>query len=753
MLILHFNMNKKNFLVISIIFFILLVSPSLSFAYTDTAQANFIPWSGYWWPTTQGGLATGIGYRGQPAPIQQYELLQNGFYPGAATNWELINHYDPNALPWAGLCYAWASAAVTENIDFKPCSYGNVIFRVGDKKGLITACHTGDVLELANGSLPEVFHQWLLHYIKDNDLAFVAELEPSEEFWSYPVYKYSMEITEELNSLNISCQIWFADDQVHPDFQGTIPLTEVYTYKLYLNGQGEITGGEWTGSSTYNHPGLLWRPVSRTSQNPYLDYTVIRRIAEFGDDALEAGNPETLVPGSYNLVLLNEDRFRIPCENGDTVVLTLEKLDDLPEGITLRILNPIGGSVSSAVVTGRKEISFLAPYSPCIISVSRGSYAGGGLYSLALDLKKSFEYLVPRIQKGGAWLGVGFTNAGDVAAEDVFVVGRKQDGGVLRTLAGPLTLQANEKKTFLLSDFPLTNYESLNFYSLKILSDSPLSVISLYGNSNRNLSCFNGSSEGSQIVIPEITELMNVANKVWWGICNQETMPAEVSLKLYSREGSFLEELIKTIPGNGLLNYSPSVTPFHRSGDGGWIMVEAMEGTRLTGYASWIKDSYEKGESLLALNRIGNQFFIPHVAYDSLWKTTLTLINLSEQENTVTLTLVAGEERYELSLAFNPFEKKSVDVRTLFPSVAPELFNQSSLLLESINEITGFYAFETASSLAYYPLMSEEDRYNELVVAHVASDAYWWTGVGIFNPGDEPVSLSIVPYDTQGVVM
>jgi len=747
----------KYKLIFSLIISFSLFSFSSSFAetITDSAEADVVPWSGYWWPFTEGGLATGFGYRGHPAPTEKYELATNGYYPGEATFWELAVHYSPDALHWYGLCAAWASAAVTEGIDFSTSSYENIIFFVGDKKGLLTAGHGNDIKEMASvAGSPDVFHQWLLHYIKDNGLAFVGELEPSTEFWSYPVYKYAMEITESESTMSVSCRIWYVDDFVHPDFQGARILTRgPYTYDLYLNADGEITGGEWTGFSTYDHPGLIWRPILPRPLNPYLDYEAIRHIAESQDDPFEGNGPVNLPPGAYNLVLLDEDRYRIIGKEGDTVFFSLEAIDNLSEGIALEIKDADGATVYTAVVTDREEVSFSAEKPPYLVTVSREDYGQGGVYSVELDLKTGYEFLIPKIRKGGAWVGMALTNGGDIACENIYIVGCREGGGVISTLMGPFSLFPGEKQTVLLSNLPVRKHEQFDLFSIKVLSRLPLSVVSLSGNQNRNLSGLSGIRESSRLVIPEITGSTNYSTTVWWGICNPEISETEINLGLYSREGLFLEEKTAIIPANGSLSYSPSQTPFHGDGDGGWVLVEGPEGTKLSGYSLWLMNSSEKGESLFALNNGATRFFVPHIVDVGLGKTGLTLINLSDRENAISFTLVAGEEREETLATLNPFEKRVVDVQALFPSFHPELFRLSSLLLESEQEVTGFFSYEISSSLAYFPLLSEEEIQQDLLVTHVASNDYWWTGVAIYNPNNDPVIVSIRPYNNQGMVM
>ena len=139
-----------------------------------------------------GGLGTGMDYRGRPAPLEKYNLLTTGVTSGLALTEYLDEHYDPDAPSWYGLCLYWARAASYEHINILPSSENNIIFRVGDKKGLLTLAHKYDLGESGFGYLPEEFHFWLLKYIKDQRKAFVADLDAGDEMWSYPIYKYDM---------------------------------------------------------------------------------------------------------------------------------------------------------------------------------------------------------------------------------------------------------------------------------------------------------------------------------------------------------------------------------------------------------------------------------------------------------------------------------------------------------------------------------------------------------------------------------
>ena len=85
----------------------------------------------------------------------------------------------------------------------------------------------------------------------------MADLDPGEEVWSYPIYKYEMQTSRSGNVESVRVRVYYADDVVKPDYRGTQVRTDDYTYDLFLDGAGAITGGQWTGASIADHPDLL----------------------------------------------------------------------------------------------------------------------------------------------------------------------------------------------------------------------------------------------------------------------------------------------------------------------------------------------------------------------------------------------------------------------------------------------------------------------------------------------------------------
>jgi hypothetical protein len=729
---------------------LLLWAPVLTQAATDSAAASFTPWSGYWWPSSVGGLATGNDYRGHPAPLEKYELLKNGTYPGFATQWDLEHHYDPDAMSWYGLCAAWAAASAYEEIRFYPSVIENILFRVGDKKGLITACHDNDVSIRINAETPDIFHYWLLHYIKDQGISFYAELDPSIQVWNYPITRYEMTTIEKNGGKNVTCQIWFADDMVDPDIQGTVELTKLYTYDLVTAGD-EITGGEWTGASVYNHPQKLVLPVSPGSNNPYLDYPFIRNIALLRDDELESDQPTELTPGGYNLILLNEDTYRIFCNEGDTIILHMDTIDNSDEEITVLLRDQSGNTVFSCALDGPKDASITAENPPYTLSFSENNYANGGVYHLDYDLKKTFEFANMKIQKGFGWGGFAITNTGETQCDRISVVGYGKDGLPTETYAGPFSLVPGEKRIVMTSDFNVRAIDRDDFTGVKIMASEDLGVVNLFGYFQKNMSCYGEMKRNTRFVIPDFSTWSD-SRSVSWGMYNPGVEEKTANLKLFSLEGYLLDSADIVLGMNRAVHYSPSVSPFSGEEGGGWILV-ADDGTApLQGYSEWLEDGISKAEALGALGT-GREFFVSHVVDTSFWNQSITLINVSNRINPVTMTLVDGSALDISDVILNPYEKKIMTIAELFPYVDSEALNRSGMVIEAEQDIAGFFRFETPGDDMYYSLLDETDILQELVVPHVASNDYWWTGLTLFNSSYEAVEFSILPYDADGHLM
>ncbi|MCX5823849.1 MAG: hypothetical protein NTY86_10185 [Deltaproteobacteria bacterium] len=731
------------------------------FAYAETYEAQARPWPGYWWPYTQGGLGTGLDYRGNPAPLEKYNLLTTGTTDGLALDLYLARHYDPQAPAWYGLCEYWARAAAYEHINILPSSENNIIFRVGDKKGLLTLAHNSDIGEQARGSFPEEFHFWLLKYIKDQRRAFVADLDAGVEVWSYPIYKYEMQTSRNGNVESVSVKIYYVNDLVKPDYLGAGILTNDYTYDLFLDGAGAITGGQWTGSSIAYHPDTLSFSIGvGAAIFPGLDYKEIVRLAGSRDDFLEKGSATVEIgPGTYNLVLLDEDVYTISTSSGDILSLRIEKEPGSLQNIDVVVVDGNGAEVKRAIVSESSpmDIRITSTTPPYIIRLTQADYADPNIYVLKADVKRAYEQFVPYTPKGAEWSGFALTNPGSAAVDRVTLTTRNGEGNPIQTVLGPLRLGPGEKRVFLFSDLPVRRHELPETAGLTLAADGPVDLLNLIGEGNRFLATVvQGDARGSRLVIPDtapslIPGVRGV--KMFGGVRNESFEETRVTLRLYSAAGALLKETSEPIAARGWLSIAPGSYPFYSMPKSGWIEVLGNGEQILSGF-QYTSDS-SGVETLFALPVGSSKKIVPHVPEPGYWRTRLTLINPNDTENSVKLhsARAGADGGGDLDILLAPREKRILEIQDPFGKREGEPLYHSILEITGRYPLVGYFTYSTINGTDYasYPLLDDTHFKSTLSLPHYpGNDGYWWTGVVVCNPSAVAVTVRIEPYDRDG---
>ena len=280
-------MRRDLFIILFVPWLILLIV--FSAAVASAYQAAFVPWSGYWWPNNKGGLVTGTGYRGHPAPLEKYDYATGGTYYGPATAYGYAHYYDPSAPYWHGLCFAWAAASIMEKEPVHAGVYNGVMFRVGDKKALLTVLYNGTRYNTYHVSDPVEFQDVLETFIKDQKQPIVMDLGSDEEVWNYPVYRYETSYTTDGNVRHYTTTIHFASDMVNPDYRGISSSFRTYYYWFRLSGS-EITESGWENASIDDHPKAAYEPLYTEPRNSGIDPARIREIVDAVDDPYESNN-------------------------------------------------------------------------------------------------------------------------------------------------------------------------------------------------------------------------------------------------------------------------------------------------------------------------------------------------------------------------------------------------------------------------------------------------------------------------------
>ncbi len=728
-------------------------------------QADPVPWSGWWWPERQGGLATGIGYRGHPAPLEKYLILTEGTTSGPLITWYMDRYYDPNALRWYGLCPYFSRAAILDAYEILPSSEKNMVLRVGDKKGLLTLCHDFVLAEIThNGKDPVNLHYWLLEYIGRQKKAFMADLDPGGEVWYFPIYAFDMETVRAGMTESVTVVISYADDNVHPDYMGTQRQQKIYTYSLSLDAGGNIIGGQWTGNSISDHPDILSFPISSMPQCPYLNCAEVRRMARAADDFLEIpGNGMVAIdPGTYNLVLLNEDQYRIDGLPGDEFLVIIKKEDGSRKNMAVKILDGSDNEVVSQSLPANASMIYrvLMQDPPYRILLTQADYRSDpNIYTLTLDLRTAWRRPVPYIPKGGQWSGFALSNAGDEAAEDVMLVTGKGDGRPLHTVFGPHDLAPGEKRMLFFDDLPWRQHEYGTTSSIMLVSRRPVEMVNLFAFDGQAMAGFGRHETGAaHMIIPDIYYVDMSGERFMRGaIKNEAFFNTSLRIRLYSSAGALRKEAVEQLPAGGVLSVQPGIDPFYPAPDNGWIEIVSTNERPLSGY-QYIENrmgTRSTMETLFALPVTSGRKIVPHVPPPTgRWRTWLTVINPNDRVNRITIhpALAGNKTRWDMEIDLDPFEKRKIDLSDFGKTEGDPLY-RSILVITGTKPIAGYYMFSPpkGGDEAMYPLMDDTAFKDELVLAHHAYEGgRWWTGVCLLNPNSYPVEIVLIPHDGEG---
>jgi hypothetical protein len=669
--------------------------------------------------------------------------------------------YNPQAPNWWGHCADWAAAAVFEDVAIYPSSEDNIIFRVGDKKGLLSLMHDNDIATRADGSRPEIFHYWLLHYIGDQGKAFVADLDPGEEVWSYPIFKYDMTINRGSDVDSVSVRIFYADDMVHPDFMGTRVLSRTLTYDLTRNAAGEITGGQWTGASDREHPNRLTFPLAQRAKHPYLDYAKVLELAQSKDDFLEDGsNPVAISPGKYNLVLLNEDVYRFFCDVGDTLLLKLEKQTGSSQDIAVLLVDGSGAPLPLGVdsVTGSSpmNVKLTAQNPPYTLHLTQADYTAPNIYTLVVDLKKSFMQQIPFLPKSGMWSGFALTNAEAAEHQGIMLVTYDARGEPIQTLMGPLTLPGGKKELFFFSDLPWRKHEYPSTDRMVLMADRPVNLLNLFGEADYRLGSFvQGENRADRLVIPDTRAPFSMGGSMFGAVINESEHPIPLQARVFTTQGALLNTIETMLEKGEKFPIIPGNAPFSNLSHDGWIEVATSADAIISGFQTLMFN--QKLSSIFALPVSAGRKIVPHVAAVSEgWVTTITLINPNDMQNRIVLhpAMAGPQTDRDLEVVLGPFEKKKIVLQDSYEWMAGGSLKRSVIEIAAEHGFAGYYAYVWASGTGDevgLPLLETMDYRDTLVMPHYPGNRLWWTGVGVFNPASFPQNVLMEPYDNQGV--
>ncbi len=743
-----FPILAKNLLLLFLATF-LLAFPTHCLA--ESVSADIIPWSGYWWPHAEGGLVTGKGYRGSPSPLNKYDLYTSNLYEGPVSAWYRENFYNPNALEWEGHCLAWSKAAITEPSPILPSSENNILFRTGDKKALLTLAHRNDLMD-RGGSRATAFHFWLLSYIKDQGKPFITDLGSSDEKWFYPVYKYQMSSTISGNIESVEVAIFYASDAVHPDYLGTQTFFSLYTYDLVLGPGNTIIDGYWTGHSVNNHPKALFYPLEMGDTTP-LDYEIVRRLARSKDDFLENGaEPVALDPGTFHLVLLDQDNYTLTPSPEDSFSLHIKKLSGSPEPLEISFaegtraeqLFTLSRVNEEAVI--QVDRALLPSYT---LQLSQADYSNPNIYTIHYDRRKWFTKRIPNLQRNGNWIGFALTNATTEPINNLTLTSYNDSGEPVQTLLGPRSLGPGEKEIFLFDDLPYRLHELRDTKGLLLTADNRVDFSALLGHEQLQLISENQEElPCSRIVFPQ-TFRENIGNRFFVGNIFNETLKENtITITSYQSDGSTIGSTTHTFPGHGNLEFHPRNTNIPRMEDNGWLEIQSQQNTLpISAFEYLVETEGRDGIFGLPLNK--ETKYIPHIARPYPWNSRLTLYNGESIRNTIRLQPLNGNAT-PVELVLEPKEKRELDLAATIAAPAGDALPVIEISADHAFAGMVSYRNQATREQASLPLHTTDNLGHLLVMPHLPNPEYWWCGIGIFNAQDQAVSVIATPFSASG---
>jgi len=239
-----------------------------------TAEARKKPWSSWWYPLWQDTLFK--GKENQPSTLEKYDAYAAQFLRKTtkAAAYERDHLFDPRAASWAGLCDAWALAAILEPEPTAVAQHGQIRFTVGDQKALLLKTYEKvPALSLVgtrfDGEWDDVYddvHPHDLHRVIETELlakrrAFIIDEDAGPEVWNEPAWKVITRIERDASDdtvAHVRTWLFLASPHVDDrDFVGTVEDSREYTYDLVGGWDGNrfgVRSSKWTDRSQWDHP-------------------------------------------------------------------------------------------------------------------------------------------------------------------------------------------------------------------------------------------------------------------------------------------------------------------------------------------------------------------------------------------------------------------------------------------------------------------------------------------------------------------
>ena len=719
-----------------------------AFSVAATYEATYLPWSGYWWPFSEGKLARKIGSK--YSPLQKYDFVVNGNYYGGVYAEGLRRYYDTDALHWYGMCFNWACSSILEDEPVKKGIFQDEIFTIHDKKGLLAAAYDGALYTRSSVEEPENFHAALENFIREQKVPVVMNLHYNNEFWAYPIYKYDMVYSEVGDTRTYTVTIYYANDAVDSNFIGIDVVSKTYEYYLKLDGD-IITESGWLLDAGDIPPRHVYDVYGTYCSNATLDYNTIKNIVLTDDDEFEENNlidsSVNISSGGYKLLAIDADYYFISMKQGDEVDV---RLDDQGNNLTLNFYSPdqslIQSSTSGDIETLVGDID-----GTFFVEVNGADLSSQPDYELFVQHRMQHQGLFP-MKPSGSWI----TELAMLATEDESgrsVATLMDKDGIPVASSSNFTATGKHIQSNLHEEFGIT--DSTEGY-LRIDSDSLLSGYqSITDGTYMSLAAnfIPVDTAADELYFP------NFARSNGWqtnfGLINIGDTSEQVIRKAYDQNGALVSTDTIDIEAGALIESDTATLPV-LTAEAKSMSAETVSGRdTLVGYIEFLDPSFgSRGRCLVPLDMGGSQkLLLPPVAMDEHWWTGVALINRGVSDTVVTAKAydvegnLLGQEDFAL--------KRNQHWPRMIYDIIPEIESADIASMEFIADmpLSGFVVYGTATTIQLAGMSLSGTGSTTLTLPGIQSNELWWTGVAVMNDSDLATDVVLTLHRSNGQIL
>jgi hypothetical protein len=261
--------------------------------FEQNLDATAMPFDAYWWPFQGVPLAAGPF-----SPLGKYDAIVKrvtGTDPQSSA-WELQNH-SLTDVAWGGHCNGWAASSLLypePAAALWDTSEQKVLFS-SDLKGMLNEAsfcvnlafyghrYYGNPGDDLNDIYPDLFHQVLIYYIQNlkKAVAFDYVRDVSVDNSVITGYKFTIKkrfLDPTKFDVVAELRVHHYELNRNENVGAAVNYTRTYSYVLETDGNGTVTGGNWTGG---DNPDFLWVPLAQSNcagENPKIDPDQITKV-------------------------------------------------------------------------------------------------------------------------------------------------------------------------------------------------------------------------------------------------------------------------------------------------------------------------------------------------------------------------------------------------------------------------------------------------------------------------------------------